>query len=184
MIISDRMVDLVEEGFDLSIRVTPVLDSSLIVRRLATYRLVVCGAPEYLGAHGIPQTPADLVNHNCLIFTQSPWGDEWLFSGPGGDDRVRVSGNLRSNSAVALRLAALRGQGLLAAMSFQVVEDIKSGLLVPVLADFLPNEYPVLAVYPHRHRVSAKVRTFIDLLAKHFREGPIAVNSQATRVAA
>jgi DNA-binding transcriptional LysR family regulator len=184
MIISDRMVDLVEEGFDLSIRMTPVPDSSLIVRRLATYRLVVCGAPAYLAERGIPQTPADLTNHNCLIFSQSPWGDEWLFSGVGGDQRVKVSGNLRSNSAVALRLAALRGQGLLAAMSFQVVDDIKAGLLIPVLADFLPNDYPVLAVYPHRHQLSAKVRTFIDLLAKHFRDGPISVSSQASCVAA
>ena len=184
MIISDRMVDLVEEGFDLSIRATPVPDSSLIVRRLATYRFVVCGAPEYFAERGIPRTPADLANHNCLIFSQSPWGSEWLFAGPGGEQRIAVAGNLRSNSAVALRLAALHGQGLLATMSFQVADEIRSGRLVSVLTDCLPTEFPILAVYPHRHRLSAKVRSFIDLLAKHFRQDPMWAGLQAPRAAA
>jgi DNA-binding transcriptional LysR family regulator len=179
MVISDRMVDLVEEGFDLSIRATPVPDLSLIVRRLATYRFVICATPEYLAQRGTPRTPADLANHNCLIFSQSPWGNDWQFSGPEGDQRVTVTGNLRSNSAVALRLAALCGQGLLATMSFQVADDLKSGRLVSVLSDFLPNEYPVLAVYPHRHRLSAKVRSFIDVVARHFREDPVWTDARA-----
>jgi DNA-binding transcriptional LysR family regulator len=184
LVISDRMVDLVEEGFDMSIRATPVPDSSLIVRRLATYRFVVCGTPEYFATHAVPQTPADLADHNCLIFSQSPWGSEWVFAGPAGEQRIPVNGSLRSNSAVALRLAALHGQGLLATMSFQVADEIRSGRLIPVLTEFLPNEFPVLAVYPHRHRLSVKVRSFIDLLATHFREEPLWANSPAPRAAA
>jgi DNA-binding transcriptional LysR family regulator len=180
IVTSDRMVDLVEDGFDLSIRVTPVPDSSLIVRRLASYRFVVCGAPGYFALHGFPRTPSDLYNHNCLIFSQShPWGNEWVFAGPGGEQRVAVTGNFRSNSAAALRLAALHGQGLLATMPFEVADELKSGRLIPVLAEYLPDELPILAVYPHRHRLSAKVRSFIDLLVKHFREDPLWVNSNA-----
>lgn len=183
MVISDRMVDLVEEGFDLSIRVTPVPDSSLIARNLANYRFVVCGAPDYLAARGTPRHPADLLQHNCLIFSQSPWGNEWLFAGPDGEQRVAVTGNLRSNSAVALRLAALCGQGLLATMSFQVADEIASGRLIPVLTDYLATEFHVLAVYPHRHRLSAKVRSFIDLLAQHFREDPMWAHAHIPRAA-
>lgn len=184
MVISDRMVDMVEEGYDLSIRITPVPDSSLIVRNLASYRFVVCAAPEYLAARGVPRQPSDLAHHNCLVFSQSPWGSEWPFASPDGEQRIQVSGNMRSNSAVALRLAALHGQGLLATMSFQVADDIKSGRLVPVLTEFLPSEFPVLAVYPHRHRLSAKVRSFIDLLARHFHEDPLWAGSSAPRAAA
>jgi DNA-binding transcriptional LysR family regulator len=150
---------------------------------LATYRFVVCGAPEYLAARGTPQHPLDLAHHNCLIFSQSPWGSEWRFTGPDGEQRVPVSGNLRSNSAVALRLAALCGQGLLATMSFQVADEIRSGRLIPVLTDYLTTEFSILAVYPHRHRLSAKVRSFIDLLARHFREDPMWMQLQVPRAA-
>jgi DNA-binding transcriptional LysR family regulator len=184
MVISDRMVDLVEEGFDLCIRVTPIPDSSLIVRSLAAYRLVVCAAPEYLAAAGVPRQPSDLTHHNCLVFSQLPWGSEWRFTGPDGEQRIQVSGNMRSNSAVALRLAALHGQGVLATMSFQVANDIASGRLVPLLTEFIPTDSSVLAVYPHRHRLSAKVRSFIDLLAQHFREDPLWVAASAPRAAA
>jgi DNA-binding transcriptional LysR family regulator len=184
LVISDRMVDLVEEGFDLSIRITPIPDSSLIVRSLASYRLVVCAAPEYLAARGVPQQPSDLAQHNCLVFSQSPWGSEWRFSSPGGEQRIQVSGNMRSNSAVALRLAALHGQGVLATTSFQVADDIEAGRLVQVLTEFLPIEASVLAIYPHRHRLSAKVRSFIDLLAQHFREDPLWAGESDPRAAA
>jgi len=184
MVISDRMVDLVEEGYYISIRITPIPDSSLIVRSLASYQLVVCATPEYLAARGVPRQPSDLMHHNCLVFSQSHWDSEWRFAGPGGEQRIQVSGNMRSNSAVALRLAALHGQGLLATMSFQVADDIKSGRLIPVLDEFMATELSILAVYPHRHRLSAKVRSFIDMLARHFREDPLWAASSAARVAA
>src|SRR6266699_4297837 len=96
---TDRMIDLVEEGFDLAVRNMSVPDSSLVVRRVATYRFVVCGAPGYLAARGIPRQPADLVHHhNCLVYSHSAWGNEWRFAGQEGEQSVAVAGNLQANS--------------------------------------------------------------------------------------
>jgi len=103
---TDRMIDLVEEGFDLAVRNMLIPDSSLIVRRVASYRFVVCGAPSYFATRGVPKQPADLVQHNCLIYSHSVWGNEWRFAGPDGEQSVPVSGNLQANSDNALRLAA------------------------------------------------------------------------------
>ena len=109
MAMTDRMVDLEEEGFDLAIRTFATPDSSLIVRRIATYRLLVVGSPEYLAKHGTPQQPSDLVNHNCLLYSYAPKHSEWVFVGPEGDQRIAVSGNLHSNSANVLRPCTGRG---------------------------------------------------------------------------
>src|SRR5215472_1902227 len=157
---------------DLAVRNMSVPDSSLVVRRVATYRFVVCGAPGYLAARGIPGQPADLSQHNCLVCSQSAWGNEWRFAGPDGEQSVAVEGNLQANSDNALRLAAVHGQGLALAPSFLLIEEIKSGRLVPVLTEFLQTEHAINAIYPHRHHLSAKVRSFIDLLVKHFHEAP------------
>jgi DNA-binding transcriptional LysR family regulator len=166
------MVDLVEEGFDLAIRTFANPDSSLIVRRIATYRLLVCGSPEYLAKRGMPQQPADLADHNCLVYSYAPNGSEWTFAGRDEPQIVAVTGNMFSNSANALRLAAVHGQGLVILPSFLLVDEIKSGALIPVLADFLQTQHPINAIYPHRHHLSAKVRSFLDLLVEHFRANP------------
>jgi DNA-binding transcriptional LysR family regulator len=174
--VTSRMVDLVEEGFDLAIRVASfadsslVTDSSLIVRRLATFGVVVCGSPDYLARQGRPEHPSDLVRHNCLNFYDGPWGRQWHFTGPDGDLHVRVAGSFETNSGDALRAAALLGQGLIFAPTFIVADEIKSGTLVPLLTDFLPGEVSIAALYPHRKHLPAKVRSFIDLVAKNFRE--------------
>lgn len=168
--ITSRMVDLIEEGFDLAIRLTPVQDSSLIVRRLATYRLVVCGAPSYFARYGRPAHPGELAKHNCLLFYDSQWGREWHFSGPGGDHAIRVSGSLETNSVIALRLAAILGEGLICAPSFMIAADLKSGDLVSVLAEFMPVDFSIDAIYPHRRYLPTKVRSFIDLAAQHLHE--------------
>ena len=180
---TDRMIDLVEEGFDLAVRNRAVPDSSLIVRRVATYRFVVCGAPGYLAARGTPRHPSDLVHHNCLVYSQSAWGNEWRFDGPQGEQSVAVTGNLQANSDNALRLAAVHGQGLALAPSFLLIDEIKAGRLVPVLSEFLQTEHAINAIYPHRHYLSAKVRTFIDLLAKHFHADPAWVDPCGSRSA-
>jgi DNA-binding transcriptional LysR family regulator len=172
MTMTDRMVDVVEEGFDLAIRTFVTPDSSLIIRRIATYRLLVCGSPDYLARRGAPQQPSDLASHNCLAYAYAPKGSEWMFEGPTGVQRIHVLGNMHSNSANALRLAAVHGQGLVILPSFLLVEEIKSGALVPVLTEFLQAEHPISAIYPHRHHLSAKVRSFLDLLVAHFRANP------------
>ena len=169
---TDRMIDLVEDGFDVAVRNMEVPDSSLIARRIATYRFVICGAPDYFARLGTPGQPADLVHHNCLIFSRSAWGGEWRFAGPAGEQSVPVSGNLHANSDNALRLAAVHGQGLAMAPGFLFADEIKSGRLVPILTEFLQAEHAINAIYLHRHHLSAKVRSFIDLLVKHFRDDP------------
>jgi DNA-binding transcriptional LysR family regulator len=169
---SDREVDLVEDGFDLAIRNMPVADSSLISRRIATYHFILVGAPDYFAARGTPEHPGELGDHNCLKFLGGAWGNEWQFSTPEGDLSVPVVGNMQANSVNALRLAAVHGQGLTVLPSFLVADDLRAGRLMSALNDFLDTEYPVSAIYPHRHRLSAKVRSFIDLLAKHFHDDP------------
>lgn len=166
---TSRMVDLIEEGFDLAVRFLAVADSSLILRRIAVFRFVVCGSPDYIAKHGCPEHPSDLSRHNCLIFYDASFGKggrEWRFKGPEGDLSVRISGNLEANSVEALRAAALLGQGLALAPSLLVASELKSGALVPLLAEFLPEEYSLDALYPHRDHLPVKVRSFIDLIVR------------------
>jgi DNA-binding transcriptional LysR family regulator len=141
-------------------------------RCVATYWFVVCGSPGYLAARGVPREPADLVHHNCLIYSHSAWGHEWHFAGPDGEQSVAVVGNLQANSDNPLRLAAVHGQGLALAPSFLLIDEIKSGRLVPVLTEFFQTDHAINAIYPHRRHLSAKVRSFIDLLARRFRDDP------------
>lgn len=169
--IGERMVDLVEEGYDLAIRPLPPPDSSLIVRSLTPWRNILCCSPGYLESHGPPQRLDELAQHNCLQYAFYPFGDEWRFTGPDGEPAaVRVSGNLVSNSAEALRIVALNGQGVFLGPSFVVTGDIAAGRLVRILDEYRPVEFAINAIYPHRHHVSSKVRSFIDLAAERFLE--------------
>jgi DNA-binding transcriptional LysR family regulator len=165
----ERMVDLVEESIDLAIRPTTPPDSSLIVRRLTPWRAILCCAPAYLEKHVAPRLPEDLAEHNCLRYAFYPYGDEWRFTGPDGAPvAIRVAGNLMTNSADALRYAALAGQGLFLAPSFVVAEEIRDGRLIRLLRDHLPVEFAINAIYPHRRHLSTKIRSFIELVAERF----------------
>jgi DNA-binding transcriptional LysR family regulator len=168
MQMTDRMVDLVEEGFDLSIRVTPVPDSTYIVRRLGSYRHILCGTPDYFAEHGTPKVPADLTKHNCLNYSYHPFGQGWRFATKKGEQTVRVTGNLHCNSSVTLSAMALQGQGLILVPKFLVAEDLEAGRLVSVMNDTRPIAFSIDAYYPHRRHLPAKVRVFIDLLVEHF----------------
>ena len=168
-----RMLDLVEEGVDLAIWYAAAPDPSLIIRRLVQYRMAVCASPEYLAKHGRPEHPSELTKHNCLIFydaTNSKDGREWVFSGPDGDFPVRISGNLETNSPIAFRMACVHGQGILIGPTPFLMDDLKSGALVPILDEFMRQQFSIDALYPHREHLPAKVRTFIDLLAKNLRQ--------------
>jgi DNA-binding transcriptional LysR family regulator len=167
----ERMVDLIEEGFDLAIRATVPADSSLVIRQLSAWRHVPCAAPSYLDAQGTPHTPADLGQHNCLRYAFYPYGDEWRFAGPDGQAvSARVKGTLRTNSAEALRIAAIEGIGIFLAPSFLIAEDIAEGHVVPLLENYRPVAFAINAIYPHRHQVTAKVRAFIELAVERFRD--------------
>jgi len=169
--IGERMVDLMEEGFDLVIRATPLPDSSLIVRRLTPWRHVLCCSPSYLGRHPPPQRAADLAQHNCLRYAFYPFGDEWRFIGPDGEPvAVKVTGNLLATSGEMLRHQALNGGGIFLAPSFIVGEDVAAGRLKRLLPDHQPLEFVINAIYPHRHHLSSKVRSLLDLLSERFAE--------------
>lgn len=169
--VGERMVDMVEEGFDLDVRSLPLPDSSLIVRRLTSWRNIVCGSPGYFERHGTPRRPDDLARHNCMRHASYPFGNEWRFEDPdGGPVSVRVDGNLLTNSQETLRRLALDGRGLFIPPPFLVADDLSAGRLVRVLEEYSGVEFAINAFYPHRHHVSAKVRTFIDLLAERFAE--------------
>jgi DNA-binding transcriptional LysR family regulator len=171
--VTSRMLDLVEEGFDLAIWYAGAPVSNLIIRRLASYRMVICASPQYLANHGRPKHPSELTKHNSVIFydaTLAKQGKEWTFTGSKGDFQVRFSGNLETNSPIAFRAAALHGQGFIITPAPLVIDDLKSGALVAVLSDFLPKQFSIDALYPHREHLPAKVRTFIDVVAKNFRQ--------------
>jgi DNA-binding transcriptional LysR family regulator len=174
MAATSRMLDLVEEGYDLAIWYATKPDPGLIVRRLADYRMVICASPEYLARHGRPEHPSELTKHNCVIFYDSPTlgrdGREWQFVGPDGEFSLHMSGNLETNSAIAFRRAAVLGQGFIMTPAPLVFDDLKSGALVPILSDFLPQQFSIDAFYPHREHLPAKVRTFIDLLVEDLRQ--------------
>jgi len=169
---TSRMIDLVEQGYDLAIWYAAVPDSNLIVRRLASYRMVVCASPGYLAKYGRPEHPSDLTKHNSVIFydaTVGKGGKEWLFTGSDGDFSVRLAGTLETNSPIALLAAALHGQGLVIAPAPMLFDDLNKGALVPVLSEFLPKQFTVDALYPNREHLPVKVRTFIDVVANNLR---------------
>ena len=176
----ERSVDMIDEGYDIAVRLTPPPDSSLIARSLATWRHVLCCSHGYLEAHPRPEQLADLAQHNCIRHELYPFGDEWHFADRKGNPAsVRVSGNLVTNSGDMLRLAALQGTGVFLAAGFLVHDDLEAGRLVRLLPEYRPVEFAMNAVYPHRHHLSAKVRTFIDMLVKHSAEQQKLINPYA-----
>ena len=175
--IGERDVDLIDEGFDLAVRMVPPPDSSLIVRSLATWRHVICCSHSYLDKHGRPEQLSDLATRNCIRHALYPFGDEWHFvDRKGAPAAVRVSGNLVTNSGETLRQAALQGIGVALAAGFLIRDDLEAGRLVRLLPDYRTVEITMNAVYPHRHHLSAKVRTFIDMLVRHAAEQQKLIN--------
>jgi DNA-binding transcriptional LysR family regulator len=167
----ERTVDLIDEGYDIAIRLTPPPDSSLMVRSLATWRHVLCCSHDYLEKHGRPEQLSDLPNHNCLRHVLYPFEDGWHFTDRNGATAsVKVSGNLVTNSAEMLRVAVLQGMGICLAAGFLVHDDLQANRLVRLLPEYRPVELSMIAIYPHRHQLSVKVRTFIDLLVRRSAE--------------
>jgi len=175
--LGEANVDLIEEGFDVALRMTPPPDSSLIVRKLATWRHVLCCSHGYLEKHGRPEQLSELAGHNCIRHVMYPFGDDWQFMDRKGTPAsTRVTGRLVTNSAETLRIAALQGVGICLAAGFLVHDDLEAGRLVRLLPEYRPVELSMNAVYPHRHHLSAKVRTFIDMLVNHSSEQQKLIN--------
>ena len=170
--LDNRYIDLVEEGFDLAIRLGATLETGLIARKFATDSFVVCASPDYFRRNGVPRVPEDLVKHNCLNYSGLPTGTEWHFTSRDGEHTVRMDGNLRANNTDMLKRAALRNTGILVVPRFLVGPDIRAGRLQAVLTEYETRELSIYAVYPSRKYLSAKVRSFIDFVVSRFSPNP------------
>jgi DNA-binding transcriptional LysR family regulator len=163
----DRVVDLLEEGFEAAIRIGHLPDSALVARPLAPYRLMLCAAPSYLARRGTPATPDDLTRHDCLAFSQAAL-TEWRLQDGDNTHRVPVSGRLRVNHGQALRVAALNGVGIVLQPAVLLQADVEAGRLVPLLPGFQLPSRPMSVVFPpDRHR-SARLRSIVDFLVAQF----------------
>ncbi len=170
--LTDRFVDLVEEGADVAVRIGTLTESSLVARRLCPIRLVLCASPDYLEQHGTPRTPEDLAKHNCLGYSYTRGGAEWELIGPDGPIIVPIRGSLRANHGETLCQAAIDGLGLALQPTFLAGEALAKGLLQPVLLGYQPREISAYAIFLSRKFLSAKVRTFVDFLAEKFGPEP------------
>ncbi|MGP2493698.1 LysR family transcriptional regulator [Mesorhizobium sp. PUT5] len=168
--LDDRFVDMVEEGFDLAVRITRLENSSLIARRLAPFSVRICAAPGLISAKGMPARPQELAKLPCIIDTNGRWLSNWPFRGEESDTiSVAVSGPIEVNSPIAARAAAVAGLGFAVLPDFIAAPEIASGRLMPVLDDRILQGGGIFAVYPHRRYLPAKVRVLVDFLAQWFR---------------
>lgn len=173
MNLDDRKVDVIQEGFDVSVRISELPDSSLVARRLGPCRHAIVASPEYLARHGTPRAPQQLQDHNIITYRYQESGQEWHFRAPGDKPvSVPVSGSIQMNNSLALREALLNGAGITRAPTFVVGKDIKEGRLRPLLTNFETLEVSIYLVFAQRQYLSPKVRAFVDFMAERFAEDP------------
>jgi DNA-binding transcriptional LysR family regulator len=163
--LSDRKVDLVEEGFDVAIRIGALPQSDLIAKKIGGAHSIACAAPDYLSRFGTPKTPDDLSNHACLGYSLTGGGADWRLESASGPVIVPIAGPMKADNGDIIRLAAIAGAGIAFQPGFIVDEDIAAGRLVRVLPGWQSAEMGINALYPSRKHLSAKVRTFVDFVA-------------------
>jgi DNA-binding transcriptional LysR family regulator len=164
--ITGRFVDLVEEGFDVALRVGELEDSSLMARLLMPCSFHVCASPGYLKKHGMPEHPDELDKHNCLIYSRGSKSDSWFFKDEQGEVlTIKVTGTFRSDPGYFLMTPALNDGGIFIGPTYMVANAIKEGSLIPILDDYTPTNTGLYAVYPYSKLVSKKVRALVDYLA-------------------
>ncbi|MER2561474.1 MAG: LysR family transcriptional regulator [Myxococcaceae bacterium] len=165
VVLKDRLVDLVDEGFDVAVRITRQQDSSLVSRRLTTERLRLCASPRYLARRAAPRKPADLASHPVIAYTLLASRDTWHFETPRGPESVKVTARFETNSGDTCRTAALAGAGVILQPDMLVADDLERGELVELLPDCRAAEFGVFATYPTRKFLSGKVKALVDFLA-------------------
>lgn len=171
--LSDRVADVVDEGYDLAVRIARLPDSTLVSRQLASTRMVLCAAPAYLRRRGRPRHPRDLAGHDLLAYSYWSMRDEWRFEGPGGETATaRADPVLRANNGDTCRAAALAGQGIMLQPTFLVSADLAAGRLVEVMPSWQAGELAIYAVYPTRKHLLPKTRALIDFLVEALRDPP------------
>lgn len=168
LLLIDRAVNLVEDNIHVAIRIGRLPDSQLIARKLADVNMILCAAPDYLARRGTPQTPEELIRHDCLIFSEMPGAVEWSFQFPGIRNAVNVSGRFSANNLDALVAAAISGVGIARVPSWQVSGDIAAGRLQRILADYERPPAPVHMVFQHTKLSSPKIRAFLDYVTDHW----------------
>jgi DNA-binding transcriptional LysR family regulator len=170
---NDREVDLIQEGFDLAIRIANLPDSSLIARRLATIQTVICASPSYLEYMGTPRTPDELIEHHCLVYSLLRDFDYWhLTDNNGREIRTKIHPYLKASTGEFLKDAAVEGQGIILVPSFIAYKEIERGTLVPVLKDYKTPQVDAYAIYPQTRYLSQRVRAFVDFLVQRFEGTP------------
>ena len=171
--LSDRRVDLIQEGIDVGIRIGNLRDSSLIARRLFESRSVICASPAYLEEHGVPETPENLGDHHCLIYSNLDNADHWTYLEENGEKKsIRLNSVMAANSGDMLRKIAIDGSGIIMQPMFIAHESIKRGDLTPILANYRWPVSSAYAIYPPTRHLSYRVRAFIDFLVKYFEGTP------------
>ncbi len=163
--LADRVIDLVDEGFDLAVRIARLPDSSLVSRRLASTRLVLCAAPSYLKRRGTPQHPSELTQHEVVSYSLMAMGDQWQFIGPEGPVSAKVRPRMWSNNGDTCISAALQGAGIQLQPTFLIEQQLASGQLVEILPQYRSVELGIYAVYPSRKFVLPKVRALVEFLS-------------------
>jgi len=172
LILSDQLVDPVQEGFDVTLRIADLPSSNLIARKIVPARRVICAATAYLERRGTPQTPADLRAHDCLSYGHLATGNQWKLTGPDGDHWIPVPWRLCTNNAEILRDAAVKGNGIALLPTFIAGADLQQGTLRSILTEYRAPELSLYAIYPPNRHLAVKVRAFIDFLVERFGERP------------
>lgn len=166
---SDRQVDLIQEGFDLAIRIASLPDSSLIARHLAPIQHVLCASPEYITKHGTPESPEDLHNHQCLVYSLLPDYKTWTFTDKNNQvKKVTINPLIKASVGEFLCNAAIDGQGIVFLPTFIVYKEIENRRLLPLLNEYIPWQVDAYAIYPQTRHLSQRVRAFVDFLVKRF----------------
>lgn len=170
---NDREVDLIQEGFDMAIRIANLPDSSLIARRLAPVRSVICASPSYLESRGTPQTPGELGEHQCLVYSLLRDFEYWRLTDRNGKEiSTKIHPYLKASTGEFLKDAAVEGQGIILVPSFIAYKEIERGALVSVLNEYKVPQFYAYAIYPQTRHLSRRVRTFVDFLVQRFEGNP------------
>lgn len=173
LVLNDRFVDPIEEGFDVTVRIAePNPSTSLITREIVPVRRVLCASPAYLAAHGEPKEPKELRQHRCLHYGYQETGNQWKLAGPHGEISIQISCVMWSNNGDSLKLVALRNQGIALLPTFIVGDELQLGRLRTVLNDYQPPDITLFALYPRHRHLSAKTRLFVEFLIERFSDRP------------
>ncbi len=167
LVLNDRVIDLIEDGFDMAIRIGELEDSGLVARALRPYRMLICASPAYLQRRGTPTSPRDLAQHECLDFAH--WNKQlrWRLQGD-GDGAAIAASRFRSNNGRALKSVALAGFGLVMQAEVMLADEVADGRLVALLEDHLPPARPMHLLYPRDRQATPKMTTFIEFMLEHF----------------